>query len=99
MSQSTSDTYFAYGWVTGSVAANSASVTIRTQEPDRKALSLYNDSPQVAFVNFGPYANSVAFVVRMAADSYYPLEKPCVTGSVCACWGVATGSMKFCETT
>jgi hypothetical protein len=98
MAFSTAGTYYAFGWVTGSVAANSASVLVRPNEPERKALSLYNDSPQVAFVNFGPYANSVAFVIRMGADSYYELQKPCVTGSICAAWGVATGSMKFCET-
>lgn len=73
---------------TALIASNSA----------RIGASIFNDSTSALYVNLGASASTTAFVVKLAAASYYEVPFG-YTGAVNGIWDTATGAARVCEFT
>lgn len=83
---------------TGSVAAIATdSHVVVSEEPWRIYASIFNDSPEVMFLQWDHSASSADFFLRMDAYTLYETPRPAPTGSLYARWPVATGSARFLE--
>ena len=81
------------------VASSASSVTLIAANTARLAATIYNDSTQVLYVNFGASAASTAFVVKMQPDQYYELPQPAYNGVVTGIWSSSNGFGRVCEMT
>ena len=81
------------------VASSASSVTLIAANASRLAATIYNDSTQVLYVNFGASASSTAFVVKMQPDQYYELPLPAYSGAITGGWASANGFARVCEMT
>ena len=84
--------------VTASVGSLIALQTGSLNPPLRRGLTIFNDSPNIMFVRFGPGALSNAYSFQLAALTRYESYDPWVyTGIVTATWGAASGSGYFTQ--
>ena len=80
------------------VAGATSSTALIASNTSRLGASVFNDSTSALYVNLGSAASTTAFVVKLAAASYYEVPFG-YTGAVNGIWDTATGSARVCEFT
>lgn len=87
------------GTATGTNVSSSATdVTLLAANSARLGATIFNDSTVALYVNLGAAASFTAFVVKLAAASYYEVPFG-YTGSLHGLWDSATGAARICELT
>ena len=79
------------------VAASVSSVTLMASNASRLAGTIFNDSTDTLYVNFGATASTTAFVVKMSAGQYYEIPQPCYSGVINGLWSGTNGAARCCQ--
>ena len=80
------------------VSAAVTTTALIASNTSRLGASVFNDSTSAMYVNLGASASTTAFVVKLAAASYYEIPFG-YTGAVNGIWDTATGAARVCEFT
>lgn len=80
------------------VSAATTNTALIASNTARLGASVFNDSTSAMYVNLGSSASTTAFVVKLAAASYYEVPFG-YTGAVNGIWDTATGAARVCEFT
>lgn len=88
---------------TTNVAQSASAVTLKAANPNRKSLTIWNDSGllgQNLFIKLGSGASATSYTVLLAQGEGYEMPLPIYPGIVTGIWSAGTGgSARVTETT
>ena len=70
---------------------------ILSENKNRKAFYIFNDSPAAGYIKLGASGSSADFTFMMPGYSYYESYVPCPTSQIWGCWTSGTGSVQVTE--
>ena len=81
------------------VASSATVVTLKSENANRKLLTIMNDSTQVLYVKYGSAATTSDYNVKLIAGAYFelPTDKIIYTGIVTGIWASANGNAYVTE--
>lgn len=82
-----------------SVASSITSAVALASNPNRKGVSLFNDSTKIAYVAFAATASASAFTIKLPAGALYEKDYPIYTGVISVIWAAAQGFLRVTELT
>lgn len=82
------------------IPAQITAVQLLPVNPNRKGVLIYNDSPSMLFLKFGPAVTSNSYTLQVAPMGLYQSQWPIApTTVISGRWGAASGSAYITEIT